>query len=234
MKRLSDHVQTGSIKELRKKLDSLIKKPLQIKSWIEDNVPRSDKSIAFTNFLSAISDSAALAKQSANKNISLLALATRNQYEINVRIRSIIEDSKELEKWLSELITDQIQIYEGVKELNADADMAFARKSLEVEISRLRKIAIKHSLPEVKSPESTGRLASKLGLGAEHKSLFKLFSKLIHPTSYLLNNPEDASSSNNFMILQIHTQLYAIDSIGRICTEFNVPHEVSKPFGCPK
>ena len=89
----------------------------------------------------------------------------------------------------------------------------------------------KYGFPTVKQPVSTGNLANKVGQEGEHKALFKLYSKLVHPSSYLVNDYGGASSVENQKILQIHAQLYAYDTVTRVCEELSVPYEISKPYG---
>lgn len=96
-------------------------------------------------------------------------------------------------------------------------------KILETEISRLQNLRKKYKLGSG-SHESAGNLAKKNGLQNEHKALFKLFSKLIHPSSYLVNDAT-ASSDENFRILQMHAQLYALDTFSRIAKAVSLPPE---------
>lgn len=104
--------------------------------------------------------------------------------------------------------------------------MSKQREILEAEIERLKSIRDRHNLPTIKSPASAGQIAKEVGLSEEHKNLYKLFSKIVHPSSYLVNDYKNAASTEIKMILQIHAQIYALDSFSRICTHFDVPTEL--------
>lgn len=230
-KRLKDYVVEGDHVELKKKLDEIIEKSNVISYWIEKNKSRDVKSIALNNLLKSTSHYIEVMSSSLESHISILALSTRNIYEINVRIRSLIENEEELGKWLSESTTDKVQTLEGILLLTNDMENINEQNILQQEVIRLTGLINKYGLPIVKQPVSTGNLVKKVGLEEEHKSLFKLYSKLVHPTSYLINDFDGASSVLNQKILQIHAQLYAHDSINRVCLNLEIPYEVSSPYG---
>ncbi len=171
-----------------------------------------------------------VSKLSIEQHISILALSTRSIYELNVRLRALVND-EEQKKWASEAVTDKVQTLEGILSLGAEGENSQQRFILENEINRLRQLATKYNLPVIKQPEATRNLAKTVNLESEHKGLFKLFSKLVHPSSYLVNDYGNAASSENRKILQIHAQLYTHDIVTRLCEELDIPFEISKPYG---
>lgn len=60
----------------------------------------------------------------------------------------------------------------------------------------------------------------------EYKALFKLFSKLVHPSSYLVNSYKDATSPEITSVLQIYLQLYVWDLFCRVCDALYVPENI--------
>lgn len=230
-KKLKNHVVESNQVELKSNLDKIIKKCRFINRWIEKNIHRTEKTVVLYNLLRSTADYLELAKSSLSFHISALALSTRSIYEINVRVRSIIEVQEDLKKWQSEAVTDKVQVLEGVLLLASGSENLNEQYILKQEIERLKGLATKYELPLVKQPIGTGSLAKTVGLEDEHNALFKLYSKLVHPSSYLVNDYNGASSNENQKTLQIHAQLYAHDSISRICEELGVPFEVSKPYG---
>jgi hypothetical protein len=146
--RLGDYVQDGNPREFKKQVDKVVKKAKFINRWVKENTPRSDRSLALSNLLKAVSDNLEILKSSLDSHISILALATRSQYEINIRLRSVIKSDSELMKWSSEAITDKVQTLEGILSLDSDVDNIKARSILNSEILRLKSLAVKYSLPE--------------------------------------------------------------------------------------
>src|SRR5579863_1801596 len=54
------------------------------------------------------------------------------------------------------------------------------------ELDRIEGLKLKHKLPGLRRGDTQiAKLAREVGLEREHKSLFKIFSKLVHPTAYL-------------------------------------------------
>lgn len=230
-KRLRDHIRESNQIELKKNVDKIIKKSKFIRRWVDKNVARTEKRVILVNLLSSTSDYLELMKSSLDSHISALALCTRSIYEINIRIRSLIEYHDEIAKWQSEAVTDKVQTLEGILTLTNGSENIKEQNILKNEIERLKHLVNKYGFPTVKQPVSTGNLANKVGQEGEHKALFKLYSKLVHPSSYLVNDYGGASSVENQKILQIHAQLYAYDTVTRVCEELSVPYEISKPYG---
>ena len=227
-KKLKDHVVEGSQIEFKQKLDELVIKARIINQWINENVQRSEKSVILMNLLTSISDYLQVTRDSLNLHISIIAISTRSIYELNVRIRSVLLNDEELKKWVSEAVTDKVQALEGILTLGHESENTHERAILRQEIARIQGLITKYGMPVIKNPENTGNLAKLVGLDAEHKALFKLFSKLVHPSSYMVNDHQNAASIDTQKILQIHAQLYAYDSITRICEALNVPNHISK------
>lgn len=93
------------------------------------------------------------------------------------------------------------------------------------------KVIEKYDFSVVVQPASAGNLAKKVAMEKEHKGLFKLYSKLVHPSSYLVNDYSDSATDQNRKILQIHAQFYTQDTVSLLCEKLSIPYEVSKPYG---
>ncbi|MEG2529695.1 MAG: DUF5677 domain-containing protein [Anaerovoracaceae bacterium] len=226
-KRLRDYVVEGNQYDIENRLGEMIENITQITSWINDNIERTAKRVVLVNLLSSTSDYLELMKSSLESHISVIALSTRSIYEINIRVRSILELDDEMDKWQSEAVTDQIQTLEGILLLADDQNHATQVNILKSEMERLQNLLSKYNLPVIKNPVTTGSLAQKVGQESEHKSLFKLYSKLVHPSSLLVNNYQTAASIENQKTLQIHAQLYTFDTMSRICEALNVPSDTN-------
>ncbi|EMD1178444.1 hypothetical protein VP758_005063 [Vibrio harveyi] len=229
-KKLKDHVVDGSNIELKKNIDKIVKKSKFIIRWIDKNVERTEKSVLLVNILNSVCDYLEVTKVSINQHISILATSTRSIYELNVRLRTL-SDENEQKKWASEALTDKVQTLEGILSLGNGNERTQERAILEYEITRLKNLAQKYNLPVIKQPASTGNLAKTVEMESEYKGLFKLYSKLVHPSSYLVNYYGNAASVENQKVLQIHAQLYAHDTLSQICEELSIPYEISRPYG---
>ena len=95
------------------------------------------------------------------------------------------------------------------------------------ELRRIESLKLKHELPDVpKGGTPVATLARVVKLEQEYKSLFKIFSKLVHPTAYLVNSGNVITDSQMRDVLFAHFQLYLLDLLGRVSDEMGVPPEV--------
>lgn len=144
--------------------------------------------------------------------VQVLAFCARNLYEIHLQSRYIQKDDACLNQWLAEAATDKIDMLEGI--LGLDPNNATEQHAiLRAEINRMEQLLIINNLTK-KKPYPIGSVAKDIGKEIEHKSLFKIFSKLLHPTSYLVNSSlEEVQNSETHNMLIIHIQLYAWDIV---------------------
>ena len=218
----------GSQGDRKKGIDKVIYKCRHIKRWYEKNKERTEKSVILLNLLDSVADYLEVANDSFGKHISILAMATRNQYELSLRITSLIQDEKEIDKWQSESITDGIQAYEGFLYMSEKSTPETA--SIQDEIDSLVRLRKKWGLPVVKNSMGSGNLAGKVGMQEEHLAFFKLYSKLVHPSSLVVNK-KDYSTDIFFPILEINLQKNALSSINMVCEALQIPSKVSKQYG---
>lgn len=195
-----------------------------VNQWIDGNRERDERRVILCNMLEASAGYLTLAGENVGRHISVAALCTRSLYEINLHTRDVLQSAEGLRRWQGEAVTDKIQVFEGILSLETVSAMGETRATLHSEIARLQSLRKKYGLPEG-NPAPAGKLAKSLGLAKEHEALFKLFSKLVHPSSYLVND-RTASSDDNTMVLQVHAQLYAGDTFTRISDAFSVPVEI--------
>lgn len=225
-KSLNDYVVNGSENDLTNAIKEMRKKFTNAEAWVTKNIPRTNDSLAMLNLLKCSTQYLSVLAISINEHISILALATRSLYELNLQVRLICNDSKNIQTWYSEVITDKIQVLEGILGIQTTSEMSPQRVILRNEIQRLNDLRNKHNLPTIKSPASAGQIAQQLGLADAHKNLYKLFSKIVHPSSYLVNDYSNAASPQTTDILQIHAQLYAWDTLSRISSHFTIPDSI--------
>ncbi|TIL86906.1 MAG: hypothetical protein E5Y73_26400 [Mesorhizobium sp.] len=223
---LRDYVVIGTQAEVDKAISDLVLHLGEVKTWINNNIPRTDRRVVMINFITSICEYLNMASLIGNGHVSILALATRSVYEIHLKVRLVVRSEDELKRWMSEALADKIQTLEGLLSLNTNRKMERERAQLRSEVDRLKNLADKYKLPEIKTPAIAASMAADLGSTSEHKALFKMFSKLVHPSSYLINNYDNAAAQEMRAILQVHLQLYAWDALSRISGVFSVPKEL--------
>lgn len=223
---LGDSVRFHTAKEVQQNLHGMENLFLTVERWLEFNRARNAQRVVSQNLLSSSSQYLRVAAENLSTHVSVLALATRSLYELNLRTRAILSVAGQLDDWQSEAVTDKTQVYEGILALQTTEPNSTDRNILQNEMERLVSLRAKYGFNHIKKPLDAGKLAIMVNRENEHKGLFKLFSKLVHPSSYLTNDYSDASSKTVRMILEMHAQLYAWDTFSRICQAFEVPNEL--------
>ncbi|GAB4450561.1 MAG: hypothetical protein Fur0044_46070 [Anaerolineae bacterium] len=220
---LRDKIQIGTLSEVHKVLMAMHQHFQNVCLWITSNVRRTDRTLALFNLLSATSGYLHIAAHNLQTHPSILALATRSLYELNLRTQHLLASDENFSAWQAEAALDKIELLEGILLLQTNTDLEQERAILQNEIDRLKNLSTNYGLPSLGRIPSTAQIANSVGKKDEHKALFKLFSKVVHPSSYLVNDYQNAASGEVSFILQTHTQLYAWDIFSQICTALNIP-----------
>lgn len=194
--------------------------------WIKEHRPRDERNLVLFNLLIAPVPYIGLYAQNLSGPLALLAFCTRTVFELNVRTRHVLLSPANLKQWMAEAADDHVELLKAIIGI-AEPDDPRAG-SLRHDLQRIEGLKVKHKLPELRKADTQiAALAREINLEQEHKSLFKIFSKLVHPTAYLVNSAnvmEDAQMRN---VLLVHFQIYALDLFKRITDEIGVPSEVT-------
>lgn len=81
---------------------------------------------------------------------SVLALCTRNLYELNLRVRYVLSSDQNMQAWQVEAAIDKMQTLEGILQLDTVSDNVTQKTVLREEIVRLQDLQKKHSLPNIR------------------------------------------------------------------------------------
>jgi len=121
--------------------------------------------------------------------IEELAWRSRNLFELGLIVRYVVSDPSNLQCWLAQKPQDLKEIMEGFIRLHGD--QAPETPAWRTIISILEAQAAAQGLP-VARRISAAALADLAGIRGEYDAYFKLSSKFIHPTSWLVNEAEEA------------------------------------------
>jgi hypothetical protein len=90
-------------------------------------------------------------------------------------------------------------------------------------------LAEKYKLSDKVKLLGASEMAAALGRQSEHKAFFKLYSKLIHPSAYLVNGSADTWGAFIREALAINLQIYALDLLEKVRQSLGVPDSVVSP-----
>jgi hypothetical protein len=128
-----------------------------------------------------------LSQYGVGADLPLLAWTTRNIFELETILVYVTASPENLSSFLDDIILDEIQVRSAAIVLNLDrTDPTVARRQDEA-IDRLRKRKAEIGITREK-PLSTSDMARKISPERvrEYQALNKLYSKIVHPTAYLL------------------------------------------------
>jgi|GEM_PF-1149056 len=232
-KRLSEHIIIGNTDQVVSILKRMQSHFRGVCEWIPTHIERTAQAVIFHHLLRATANYLMIASANVNGHVSVLAVATRSLYELRLRTEYMINFPEHFSTWQAEAATDKIQLLEGIVGIQTDCEYTNEHAILIEEIKRIRELLKKYGFEELTTIPSTASIAKKLGKEDEHRSLFKLLSKLVHPSSYLVNDYENAASQEVYQVLQVKCQLYAWDIFTRTCDALAVPEDV-RSFYFPK
>jgi len=190
--------------------------------WIHNRLPGDERNLILFNLLFAPLPYINLVAQNPFAPLPVLGFCAGGVFELDVRARHVLRSEANLRRWMAETADDGIDIVKALMGLAEPNDPRLL--VLEGELQRIEELKIKHRLPKLKKAEiRIASLAGEVGLGPEYKSLFKIFSKLVHPTSYVVNGGRLLQEDDLRNVLLICLQLYALDPLTRITDEMGVP-----------
>lgn len=214
-KRLKDIVKTGTLTDVEIKLASLENSLNTLGSRIRTNLKRNELNLVLHNLVVRSAFEVARLKKWIQESIELPAWCARNLFELNLILRFVLQSEENLKNWMGQLATDEIQILEGILELAEEKNDPRV-KILNERITEIRRLGSKHKI-ELKPPIPISGLASKVGMQSEYRAFFKLYSKYVHPSSWIVNGPKERIDSleywNTFVI---QAQIYATDTYERV------------------
>jgi hypothetical protein len=141
--------------------------------------------------------------------IEFLAWITRNLFECYLLCEFITPDPLKAKEFIMQKAVDELQINEGILTLSdADASNANSKPILDRN-NHIRNTLKKHEIKE-SGHWTVSMLAQQTNNKDEYEAFFKLYSKYVHPSSWIINGNKseyDTLSYRNIFLLQ--AQYYA-------------------------
>jgi hypothetical protein len=146
-----------------------------------------------------------------------IAWATRNLFELNLRVRHLLTGMANVVRFKEETVSDEIDLLEALGTLAdpsqpGDLDQIHERIAAREQALHAEGLQRVHHLP-------TAKLAREVGVEQGYEAFFKLYSKYVHPSAFLVNAGRpgfEAFERNGRPILLLNGQQYARDTLERI------------------
>ena len=154
--------------------------------------------------------------------IEIIALSTRNTFELYTRLVHLIKSEENCQAWREEAVTDQKQIYDGILTIEGPKSL---KNTIQMERKRVERHAQKKGLGLNRKIPHFKKLAVEAGLESEYDAFFKLYSKFVHPSSFVVNWPEASSTPMYRSAFIFNIQQYGLLMLERLDTEFSIKAE---------
>lgn len=207
--RFKDYIKIGSSEDLVKHLTKLARDLRGVSEDIETRLPRSNDSVAMSRLNLRAAVEVERLRDSLPNSTDSLAWAMRNIFEINLISKYIRKDDEKMKNWLGQMAGDNLQILEGaVKWAEPGSEEVAAAKA---QIEHLREIFTRNGIVST-DPVSAGKMAKFVGMQNEYETMFKLSSKFIHPSSFIVNSSVPVGEYHQYLELFIlKGQFYALN-----------------------
>jgi len=220
--RIEDLVRYGTDEEIQQQLHFFEAQLSNLAAKIRTSKPRNEKYLALYNLTIYAVHQLNRLRLMEHPPTEYYAWITRNLFEIYLIILYILSSPEHLRNFFKQRAMDEIQILEGVKEL-AESPHQQEVIILESRINEIKKVLFKHEAQMTKHLP-TAKLAKITGMEKEYKAFFKLYSKYVHPSSWVVNaKPEEAHSPEFRNIFLIQAQLYTGFIAKKVSDETNIP-----------
>jgi hypothetical protein len=137
--------------------------------------------------------------------VEIWALAARNTFELYIRLKHILLSDENSQAWREEAVTDQLQIYYGILK----QDPPEPQKGIfQAELERVKRHAAERGLRDTTKLLRIRDLARETHLEGEYDAFYKVYSKFVHPSSFLINWPVAASTPMYRYAFVVNVQTY--------------------------
>lgn len=222
MMQIKDFTKVGSYEDIKNNLLKVEKESEELMKYLRLNLERTERNLVYFNILRKV---ASLAKGMIcfdTVPIEVLGFFARTCFELNLRTRHVIKSDTNLNQFIYELASDELDIYKGIKMMVNEETSPSDIATIDQHIQKIYQVVDRHNIV-LKDPLSVHKMARDTNQKDEYDTVYRLFCKYSHPTSYSINKDPDAFECMEFLnILIIHAQRFLFDTLGRIANEIKV------------
>lgn len=219
--KIEDKVKFGSYEEIENNLSCL---GLELRRCALDMpVGKKDDYIGFA-LCKLVSYAASLTETLISflkMSIELNAWTARNLFECYLIASYIISDISNAKEFLAQKATDELEIYESLLTLKHSGTTKDAEKPVLERMEHIRNTMKKHSLAKL-NHWTVSRLAKQTGNKEEYDVFFKLYSKYVHPSSWLINGEKSEFDNQTYRNVFLIQAQYYISCLLKIVSDYRI------------
>ena len=218
--RLGDITTYGSWADVRAAFEKAAKQYEKLLKIAQTTKKRDKRNLVLFNLGSRAYHEIDRAYRLFEESTDLLAWVARNLFEINMILRFVLASEEDLDRWQAEAGGDERDIILGILALSSADTKEEDRQKLLGRIAEIEGVLSRHKL-NAEKPLQLRTLASKVGMDSDYEAFFKLYSKYVHPSSWLVNSSEQRRQEWRD-ILSVQAQFYAAETFGRLEEAFGI------------
>lgn len=138
--------------------------------------------------------------------IEFIAISARNLFECYLLIAFILSDPSKAKVFVGQKASEELEINEGFLSLTKPSTPEATIKSIQDRMTYIKELMKNHEIP-IEKHWTVSFLAKQTNNKDEYEAFFKLYSKYIHPSSWILNSQAteyDNPVFRNIFIMQGH------------------------------
>lgn len=168
-----------------------------------------DRTLSLRNlYREAIAESKRL--QSGVDEISSISAAVRNIFELLLIIKHLVSSDEAVNCWIGQLQQDALDIHEGL-------DSLFKKHGINsINLKASRENVLSHGIAYgvvPSKPFNIKLLAKNFGWEEDYDAIYKLCSKIVHPTSIRANLPGAFDKDDSYRNALIHIGIHYVAQI---------------------
>lgn len=156
---------------------------------------------SLTSYTSMLLERLAIYQQSP---IEFIALSSRNLFECYLLVAFILSDPSKAKEFVGQKASEELEINEGFLSITKPGTPEATVKSIQDRMTYIKELMKNHEIP-IEKHWTVSNLAKQTNNKVEYEAFFKLYSKYIHPSSWILNsqaNEYDNPVFRNIFVMQ--------------------------------
>jgi Family of unknown function (DUF5677) len=119
--------------------------------------------------------------------IEFCAISARNLFECYLLVAFILSHPSKAKEFTGQKASDELEIGEGFLSITKPGTQDAAIKSIQDRMFSVKKLMSQHEIP-IEKHWNVSFLAKQTNNKVEYEAFFKLYSKYIHPSSWIVNS----------------------------------------------
>jgi hypothetical protein len=208
VKKLKHLVKPGTDKDVASNLAKNATQMRLIAKAIPINPVNDLVGFAAQKILQYIAAEAECAQTALRKDIKLFAWRTRNILEGFLLLKHYTSSPKNAEIFVAQRIGDEQTILEGI--LSLTNETSGDATPINDRVAKCKAVLARHGFSKA-SPLRVGELADAAGMKKEYAAFYKLYSKYVHPSSWvIIAAPEEYDDEPYWEAFILNAQLYCL------------------------